>query len=114
MKANSMKYVRYAAMILLFLALMLRPADGVAEPRSDQEWVFDLPAKTSSQIYQRPADAEYFWWDTDAAVQVELEFAKGGRKTVGSEEVFREKIISVKFINPGDKVYQVKLWARFK
>ena len=81
--------------------------------QDDQEWAFEVPAHGESKAYERPAKAEYFWWDTDDSVQVELTFEDGTKLNTGSSEEFRKKIVSVKFINPGEKAFPVKLWARF-
>ena len=87
--------------------------NSTAAAQDDKEWVFDIPAKESSRTYERPKGAEYFWWDTDEKVQVELVFEDGTKITTGSAKEFSKKVVSVKFINPENELFQVKLWARF-
>ena len=112
-----------AAVAMLFVAFetALAPAGGYCEETADQEttdqqdkeWSFEVPAKGESKVYERPEKAEYFWWDTDDSVQVELVFDDGSKLNTGSSKEFSKRIVSVKFINPGSKPFPVKLWAQF-
>lgn len=99
----------------LLMVIILFPFGAGAEmqPQEDKEWVFEVAAHGASDTYHRPENAEYFWWDTDPAVQVELTFADGKTERANSEKEFSKKIIEVKFINPKSDPVTVKLWARF-
>ncbi len=81
-------------------------AGGTINTGGDREWQFSLPPNSSSEVFQRPKNAEYFWWDTDEAVQVELVFEDGTKVTVGSAKEYSKKIISVKFLNPSKKPFR--------
>ena len=98
---------------IFLLGLILSSAASAAGEPKDKEWVFELKPESTSQVYKRPADAEYFGWDTAPEVQVELLLADGTRLKAGSEEEFSKRIIEVKFINPTAKIQKVPLWAQF-
>lgn len=87
--------------------------NAIADSKPDQETEFDVAAHSSSVVYNRPGDAEYFWWDIEPPIDAELVFEDGTRSTVGSDKEFYKKIITVKFINPRDSSVHVKLHARF-
>lgn len=87
--------------------------NAIAESKPDQETEFDVAAHSSSAVYKRPGDAEYFWWDIEPPIDAELVFEDGTRSTVGSDKEFYKKIITVKFINPRESSVHVKLHARF-
>ena len=96
-------------MVLTVLVCPLRAIAGVDD---DNEIVIELASQGTSEVYKRPAEAEYFWWDTDPKVQVELVFEDGSKKITGSEDTFRKRIASVTFINPDSQAHQIKLWSR--
>ena len=96
---------------LLFALLLLFPL--LVEAQQDSQQIFELSAKSSSQVYLRPSNAAYFWWDTDDAVEVELIFEDGSKMTTGSSKEFYKKIASVKFINGTNKTVQVELNVQY-
>lgn len=103
----------FVIFLLGSLLSFLPSAVNAAGKQKDKEWIFELKPESSSEVYKRPAGAEFFWWDTAPEVQVELLFEDGTRLTIGSEEEFSKRIVEVKFINPTAKTQKVMMWAMF-
>lgn len=80
-----------------------------AELKANEEISFELGAMTASVTYERPKGADYFWWDADSQVQVELTFDDGSIKILSSEETFTKKIVKVKFLNPTTVMQKIVL-----
>lgn len=99
--------------MLVVFALCLVGAVAMAESKPDQNQEFELAPGKSSELYRRPDGAEYFWWDIEPPIDVELTFEDGTSSRVGSEKEFSKKIVSVKFINSQSVVVRIKLFARF-
>ena len=101
-------HLLFGLIVALFTA-----TSGYAESKPDQELEFDVAPNSDSQVYNRPSDAEYFWWDIEPPIKVELVFVDGSKRTVGSEEEFSKKIVSVRFINDRKMPSHVTLHSRF-
>lgn len=99
--------------ILCAIGFFASALTAIAESRPDQDTELDIAAHSSSSICNRPADAEYFWWDIEPPIDVELVFVDGTKSTVGSDKEFSKRIVSVKFINNSSAVAHVTLHARF-
>ena len=89
-----------AALLALTVMFVVVSTPSIAQLRPDEEKVFELAPGASSESYRRPEGADYFWWDADPKIEVELTFEDGAKKRTSSEESFSKKIVAVTFINP--------------
>ena len=67
---------------------------------ADDDMEFVVPSGASSETYERPESAEYFWWDSAPEVKVEVTFRDGSKEIASSKKTFSKRITLVKFINP--------------
>lgn len=92
-----------------FSLLVLSPGQAQAE----EDTVIELEPGKSSETYHRPEDADYFWWDADSKVTVEITFHDGEKEIASSEKSFSKKIVSVKFLNPTQEKQKITLKTGF-
>ena len=103
----------YSGRLFGVLLCMGVSASALADDRPDQDTDINVAPHASSQLYERPKDAEYFWWDIEPSIDVELTFDDGTKTMVDSDKELSKKIVSVTFVNKGSAPAIGKLHARF-